>query len=140
MESVFFIFLTMQPKHVHAGSKFSRNMEIKYLFHFKVCIYMLNTGHTSCINVFSLILILKCNLSSFFLSIHHSHINKVHQLYKCLSNTYQVFINKIKFYDNIFQRRLKILKHPCSQSGVKYMKRKPGAYLKIVFISKNECR
>ena len=68
---------------------------------------MLNTFHTSFINAFGLILILKYNLPSFFLSIHHNHMNKVPPLYECLSNAYQVFVNKIKFCKNIFQRRFK---------------------------------
>ena len=142
---MFFYFSNNVPKTCSCWLKISRNIEIKYLFHFKVCIYMLNTCHTSSINAFSLILILKYNLSSFFLSIHHSHMNKVHQLYECLWNTYLVFINKMKFYNNIFQRRFKkwlpkILRHHCSWPSVKYMKSKPSAYLKIVSISKKECR
>ena len=70
--------------------KFQGNVEIKYLFHLKAYNYYnyrLNIFITSCINAFSLILILKYNLSSFFLSIHHSHMNKVHRFNKCLSNT-----------------------------------------------------
>ena len=75
--------------------KYSRNIEIKYLFHSKAYNYynyMLNSFITSCINTFSLILILKYNLSSFFLSIHHSHMNKVQRLNEYLSNTYQILI------------------------------------------------
>ena len=67
-------------------------------------------------------------------------MNKFHRLYECLSNTFQVFINKMKFYNIIFQRHFKksvpkIVRHPCEMS-VKYRKSKPSAYLKIPSIFK----
>ena len=50
---------------------------------------------TSCINT-RLILILKYNLSSFFLSIHYSHMNKFHRFNK---NAYQILDQKMITHD-----------------------------------------
>ena len=69
---------------------------------------MLNIFITSCINAFSLILILKYNLSSFFLSIHHCHMSKFHRFNKNayqISNTYQVFIIK-QYFSKKFQKMI----------------------------------
>ena len=53
---------TSERNRVSGWPEISRNIQIKYLFHFKAYFYVLNTFHTSCTNAFkSESLILKTN-------------------------------------------------------------------------------
>ena len=57
----FFHFSINVVKTCSYGLKVSRNMEIRYLFHFKAYFHVLGTVHTSCLIAYNDILDVKCN-------------------------------------------------------------------------------